>query len=429
MIKKIFTIAFLLCIGGIATLMLLWHQGNVTPALNLPAPSPVPAPNAFDTLDRAYGQFHDLDKVDNTLSSGVTLSPDFSNGLKGITLTDSARIASENSPAVASLEHGLTESYCAPPWLTNRQTFGYLPHDRGMARAISFSARVAGRKGDWTTTIRESLDCIDLGNKIDESGGLLPKLVGLACGALGRPTAWGAVDHLDSQTALESGRRLETLTDNRASFSSTLHQEKMNIDTVVVNEFRQPYPLYDLTGEPRLKYKIIQGMYFTFNPKSRTLTLFNSYMDAASHTAKLPYQTAQKTGDPPLPRDMLCLILCPTPSKILFKDTADAAFDRLLTTSLALRAYSLDHGGAYPASLGGLCPKYLTHVPIDPFGNGMAPLIYRGVKSTYLLYSIGPDGKNDGGRPFLHRTTSGQTTRRWCTMDDTGDIVAGVNKG
>jgi hypothetical protein len=76
-----------------------------------------------------------------------------------------------------------------------------------------------------------------------------------------------------------------------------------------------------------------------------------------------------------------------------------AARLRLLTVELALRCYRTDQAGI-PERLDQLVPKYLRHVPTDPFGN--RPLTYRPQGTNWLLYSIGPDRVDDGGKPVAH---------------------------
>jgi hypothetical protein len=43
-----------------------------------------------------------------------------------------------------------------------------------------------------------------------------------------------------------------------------------------------------------------------------------------------------------------------------------------------------------------LHPRYLSAIPMDPYSG--RPLVYRRVGDTYVLYSVGRDGKDDGGR-------------------------------
>lgn len=61
--------------------------------------------------------------------------------------------------------------------------------------------------------------------------------------------------------------------------------------------------------------------------------------------------------------------------------------------------------GSYPATLDGLAAA--EHIA-DPFSNG--PLIYRGAGSSYTLYSVGPNGADDGGASYTEsRMRPGQT--------------------
>ena len=70
---------------------------------------------------------------------------------------------------------------------------------------------------------------------------------------------------------------------------------------------------------------------------------------------------------------------------------------RLTVTAIALKRYRLDHE-AYPASLSELVPAYLSQVPAD-YMDGK-PLRYRlRPDGGFLLYSVGEDGKDDGGDP------------------------------
>jgi hypothetical protein len=68
--------------------------------------------------------------------------------------------------------------------------------------------------------------------------------------------------------------------------------------------------------------------------------------------------------------------------------------NRLLLAEVAIRAYMLEHR-KLPQSLDalGLDPTLL----IDP--DSASRIIYKPQGRSYLLYGIGPDGKDDGGRP------------------------------
>lgn len=69
----------------------------------------------------------------------------------------------------------------------------------------------------------------------------------------------------------------------------------------------------------------------------------------------------------------------------------------LAVTAIALKRYRLKHG-EWPAKLDALVPEFLASVPRD-WMDGQ-PLRYRlNPDGTFLLYSVGADGKDDGGDP------------------------------
>jgi hypothetical protein len=92
--------------------------------------------------------------------------------------------------------------------------------------------------------------------------------------------------------------------------------------------------------------------------------------------------------------DMMVRMLAPAVRKV------QNAHDRLgqvhgnVQIAFALAAYHADHG-RYPAKLEDLVPKYLSTVPDDRFSG--KPLIYKPADKGYLFYSVGVDGKDQGG--------------------------------
>jgi RNA polymerase sigma factor (sigma-70 family) len=68
---------------------------------------------------------------------------------------------------------------------------------------------------------------------------------------------------------------------------------------------------------------------------------------------------------------------------------------RNLHLAFALAAYRAEHK-RYPDKLDVLAPKYLAEVPGDLFSG--KSLIYRPSENGYLLYSVGVNGRDDGGR-------------------------------
>jgi hypothetical protein len=77
-----------------------------------------------------------------------------------------------------------------------------------------------------------------------------------------------------------------------------------------------------------------------------------------------------------------------------------------------------------------LVPRYLKEIPADPFGAGEA-LRYKSTGNEYSLYSIGPDGTDNGGRPITSTRGASTQRRRYLPQvdfDSKGDYVAGKNR-
>ena len=82
-------------------------------------------------------------------------------------------------------------------------------------------------------------------------------------------------------------------------------------------------------------------------------------------------------------------------TKYLLKPADAETARRLTVTAIALERYHLQHN-TYPVSLNELVPAFLPQVPTD-FMDGK-PLRYRlQPDGNFLLYSVGEDGKDDGG--------------------------------
>lgn len=79
-----------------------------------------------------------------------------------------------------------------------------------------------------------------------------------------------------------------------------------------------------------------------------------------------------------------------------FMKTAKAEAIALASrTGLACRLYK-SRTGHYPQTLDELVPELLTEVPIDPFTG--KPLVYRREGEGFIVYSLGSNEKDDGGR-------------------------------
>jgi hypothetical protein len=84
----------------------------------------------------------------------------------------------------------------------------------------------------------------------------------------------------------------------------------------------------------------------------------------------------------------------------LMRDRSEQSY-RNLRVALALAAFK-SQSGAYPERLEELKPAFLKELPHDLFTS--TSLKYKRDDLGYVLYSVGPNGRDDGG---FHRSANG----------------------
>jgi hypothetical protein len=92
--------------------------------------------------------------------------------------------------------------------------------------------------------------------------------------------------------------------------------------------------------------------------------------------------------------DIFVTMLLPDIAKAFESEDSDRQRLDLVLVAFALAAFHADHA-SYPQKFAELVPKYISDVPNDTFSE--RELTYRPDVAGYLLYSVGPNGIDDGG--------------------------------
>lgn len=150
--------------------------------------------------------------------------------------------------------------------------------------------------------------------------------------------------------------------------------------------------------------------------------------DLSMKRARLPYAVA-KRQKPELPSNpffrQLWQCTADTDGRVRLTSVGNGCQNLMVIVTLALHAYHL-HDKEYPSRISDLVPEYLSNVPSDPLVVN-EPLRYKRDGKKYLLYSVGPDGKDDGGKPIFNPKGKNNHQKFYVHEDSKGDIVAGVN--
>jgi len=339
-------------------------------------------------------------------------------------------ILAANQDALRLVRVGLTQDYYQPPNRNVLAEFPYLKGYRNVARLLALDANARFARGDRAGGASSALEGVAFGEQIARGGSLIPRLVSVACQAIVRRPLWLNLNRLDAQTARRSARHLEDLAARRIPMADTLTEEKYVLQTSLAQIFSGEYfknqPMTPAKDEEdgEEERRLPPGMLYAIEPKAQTYRDATVYMDALIALSQKPY--AKRGSGPTLPRGIINAILLPASDTFLFRQTAsEETQTALLTAALALRAYQAEHGGALPADLQALVAGgYLRRVPADPFAPHGASLRFKTVTGT--LYSVGPDGKDNGGKA-IYDVTQQEKARHQVLPESTGDVVADVN--
>jgi hypothetical protein len=430
----------------LAAIILAWAVYSSSPPAFVILTPAMPTPNAFDDFNKAGTLAIDSNKVDYALAvthaphsklshsswPGSTHSPK----LSGFDPDDHVYsqpekdvLLSRNAAALHLLRLGFAHPYLNPPLRSFRVKTTYYMQDRFLARLLTLDAQVKASQSDLGGAVNSDLDAVEMGCDISHGSTLLGMYTSIDCQQTGRLAIWPLVSHLTASQAREAAHRLESLQAKQVPFSDTLLEDKWwtvasLLEMMRAQNWKDQYVDMEWEDEnPRLL-----RLRLALTTKRGLIGAYTQIYDAARSRSRSPYRTY--TASSPTLLEPLTGNLADSLQECWFHDTANQAQNSLLMTTLALQAYRQDHG-AYPISLKALLPAYLDHIPTDPFDAGRA-LHYHLSRSGYVLYSVGPDGHDDGGAAVVNVACPSKSSERpdpryVVDSGSHGDIVAGVN--
>jgi hypothetical protein len=389
---SLFALVCVLLIGG----AVYWNAANQLPPYVRP-PVVLPQPNAYDdyaaaaAICRAAG------------GSGVRYAahPVLSGRLRGV--------VGRNRAALARLRQGFGKQSCAPPVVSDEQTFPELAGYRDVARVLVAEGNLAAREGRMADAARSYRDCLRFGVDVPHGGTLIHGYVGLALQEIGLRAIEEDIDRFDGPTAASLMRQVRALELRATSLADTLVGQKEASIAILMDELRRgsvwQAVLPDEANTPLIR--TMMDVQYGFPSKRTLLAHYRAFLDDGIAAARQPYYARVKTSPP---RDGVIQFLGPGLSRPRMKWAVRDARWRIIQLRLAAWAYQSQHG-APPASAEALVPTYLTAVPRDPFAD--LPLVYRVKGGRAIVYSRGPDGKDDGGKDLGDKAYLGKS----------GDIV------
>ncbi|HEX8464192.1 MAG TPA: hypothetical protein VF627_06185 [Abditibacterium sp.] len=302
-----------------------------------------------------------------------------------------------------------------------RRYFGQL----GQALMQESATRLAA--GDAKGALESRLDCVELG-VVTSDGSFSDLMMGASGQGGGRQKLGPIVALLDAASCRTAAARLAKIEAKRAPFAVNvavmsgfyfLRALKMLNDENVRKALASPERRFQFGYEDKGISEADARRVLALTPETLRQSIDRYYAAIANTT--LPFPQAQALR---VPADLKFLDILDVPVLILKEPAQRFIYEqsvlenRLLIAALELRAIKLETG-AYPSQF---------DAPIDPFSFPSQRLIYKLNDGKPQLYSVGPDGVDNGAAPpqtpWTDEETGKTTVRRGLSAEATGDISA-----
>lgn len=416
-----------------ATVLVLgavWFGGTAwldrDPVVTFPARA-TPVPNAYDDFERSLQSL--------TSVAEVNWAYDNSNG--AVTLQDKADVVQRNAAALHWLRVGLHHGFQHTIMDGNEDMYF-----RSLARLLVVEGQVRASHGDWGGAASSGMDAIAFGERLSENGPVLNRLIGIYIESIGQHALEENFRHLSFAQATAVTSRLTALLQARFPFWQIIQEEKWQQQTDLMTLYHSlrwrdtflrkqgleeynPHLFLNEIGQASAWERFGPRLSLMFSSKRATMAELTQYDNAWIRLARQHQYGVISQNDlkvlatasdpdlavPELPDGLLSFVSRSYAFRfqllisIWQSDTRSETMMRLLMVASALRAYRVA-SGHYPKRLSQLKPAYLKNLPNDPFASlgedvlWSAPLHYTSQGDTFLLYSVGPDGRDDHGQPL-----------------------------
>jgi len=347
-------------------------------------------------------QITDADAKSYTLPLfGKGTLPPMSSALPGGVKTTAADFLARNGAALgfflqAAACSGSRYPFDASQGIASSMT--HLANIRQAAQLGQLSAYVQADSGDGAAAGQGVLVTVAAGRSLEAEPTLFSQLVRLACLGIAEDTLEQVVNRVSLPP--------QTLTQLQSAFASAAECDAAGtgFDRALVGERVMSQATFKLPAD-QLRATISAGQ----TPPGVELgnlqdqqQFYEETLNQLIAARKAPMPDRLKADDTITPRIsdaqsrsmVVVLAMIPSLVKVTAREGVSLARLRLAQTALALEQ-SRAATGSYPAALQDLTPQFVSAVPNDPFDN--QPLRYRKAGEGYILYSIGPDAKDEGG--------------------------------
>jgi hypothetical protein len=290
-----------------------------------------------------------------------------------------------------------------PDWIST--LLPTIQDTRAVGHLLSYEAMLRAHDGDTPGALADCLAILNAGRSVGDEPMFIPHLVRIACNAqavhsLERTLAQG-------QTAAKDLVHVQDMLEDEAAqplLLIAIRGERAGMDLLLAGLEHGDIPLSHV--DPTLGERAGSGM--DLQVERLRLVLPGAITDDRATLLELmtaSVEIARLPSEQQMPRFRelqaslaehrgLVRLLMPAEVHAAQAFQRNQAVLRCAAAALAVEGYRLKHGG-WPQTLDALVPGWLKAVPVDPYDG--KPLRYRHAAEGVVVYSVGKDGKDDGG--------------------------------
>jgi hypothetical protein len=301
-------------------------------------------------------------------------------------------------PLLEELRETLLLPWARDPLLSFEERTPEFAGFREAARSFSASSSLARAEGDDARAMNEALDAVALGGRVPGGGSLMARFVGIACHAIGMVLAEDlALELTDPVATRASLERVRAIREAWPSLAETIESERLTVRSGVpaalqqardLPIWRQWDHLLTLGGDnsPEAWFRLAT------TPWSTALERVDADMQRLAAELRKPERERTPIAPPTGPFGQLVAFS-------FSQDLPDWRLNRpvtelaLLEVALAVRLHRLTTG-RYPTHLSELSREVMPAVPGDSW---QQPVVYHLKEGEPVIYSLGPDGRDDQG--------------------------------
>jgi len=263
---------------------------------------------------------------------------------------------------------------------------------------LKLEAILHAESGDGKLAVRSAKSCFGIARSLAKEPVTISQLVRAACQGVAVTTIEYCINRIelaDEQLAelIECVQNAEQISDMSCAFVG----ERCN----GISFFKAPESINPdlINGIP---FHPVLALYKAIGMAESDAIIYLDLMEGYIKSARLPLdkrQEAVKAIDTKLQSTskvhILLHVLMPALSRITTIDLRNIAQLRTARVALAIEQYRHAAGGL-PNSLTDLTPVYFDTIPKDPFDGN--ELRYKKLENSFVVYSIGEDLSDDGGK-------------------------------